>query len=59
VASDLDKVALAGPAEVTQMHTQRVTPVITVPFDLPCVVKFCCYNADTSCNTLRDKGFCL
>ncbi len=38
------------------MHTQREAQTTTVAFNLPCVVKFCCYNADTSCNTLRLKG---
>jgi hypothetical protein len=59
LASGLDKVALGDAAQVSQMQTERVTRVITVPFIIPCVVKFSCYNADTSCNTLRHKGFCL
>jgi serine-type D-Ala-D-Ala endopeptidase (penicillin-binding protein 7) len=38
------------------MHTQRAAATLTFPLVRPCVVKFCCYNADTSCNTLRFKG---
>lgn len=39
------------------MHTPRDESTLTLPSDAPCAVKFCCYNADTSCNTLIFKGF--
>jgi D-alanyl-D-alanine endopeptidase (penicillin-binding protein 7) len=38
------------------MDTQRRENSTTVPLLSYCTVEFCCYNADTSCNTLRNKG---
>ena len=38
------------------MRTQREESTLTIPVLSSCAVKFCCYNADTSCNTLRRKG---
>lgn len=38
------------------MQTQWDVRELTLPSDPSCTVKICCYNADTSCNTLSFKG---
>ncbi len=38
------------------MHTHRDSETPRVPSVSPCALQICCYNADTSCNTLIVKG---
>jgi D-alanyl-D-alanine endopeptidase (penicillin-binding protein 7) len=39
-----------------QKRTRQAQCALTLPFVSACALKFCCYNADTSCNTLIFKG---
>jgi serine-type D-Ala-D-Ala endopeptidase (penicillin-binding protein 7) len=43
-------------AEVSELTTQREEMTLTLPSYSPCELQISCYNADTSCNTLRFKG---
>jgi serine-type D-Ala-D-Ala endopeptidase (penicillin-binding protein 7) len=57
LASALDASGLNRTAGVQQMPTHG-TGETAKKFSIvpPCTMKFCCYNADTSCNTLIFKG---
>jgi D-alanyl-D-alanine endopeptidase (penicillin-binding protein 7) len=42
--------------EVSDLATQPVKMTLTLPSYSPCGLQISCYNADTSCNTIRFKG---